>query len=93
MRIIDMHLDDFLDSIEERISQTTRKLLDEIPKEERFLTRKETAQRLGVCISTLRNLEQRRILVPRRVGRSIRYSTIEVDSAIKEGFKYKRGGC
>lgn len=63
-------------------------------KQDRYLTRQQTAEMLQISLVTLDEYCKKGTIPSYRIGRNIRFKYDEVQGIIKEGmrFKFKKGG-
>lgn len=55
---------------------------EEIKKEERYLTKREVLDTLGVCDTTLWHWRRNGYLIPRKLGRKILYAKSDIDRCL-----------
>ena len=90
MEVLMPILNPFIDIIVEGVSE--RVLAAVKPREPKFYSRNETAQRLHETLPTLARLTKDALISAKKVGRRILYEAGAIDEAVKENrmFKYKR---
>jgi excisionase family DNA binding protein len=90
--------DDFQNSIKTIVQNEVQKIVTELsginqePINPEFLTRKETAQILGVSLVTLHEWTKNGVIPARRIGTRIRYQKTDILQSLKqiETLKYRR---
>ena len=80
--------------VRDELVKSTQDLSGETDMPE-LLTRKETARHLGVSLVTLHTWssdteDRNAILVPRKIGRQVRYHRADVQAALRVVRKFKR---
>lgn len=90
MEVLMPILNPFIDIIVERVSE--RVLSATMKKEQRFYSRKETAQLLHVTLPTLARLTKDGLITAKKIGSRVLYESDAIDNAVKENrmFKYRR---
>ncbi|MQY79818.1 MAG: helix-turn-helix domain-containing protein [Bacteroidetes bacterium] len=80
-----------MDDLTERIAESVREKIEEIlPKpdpQEKYLTRKETAELLRISLVTLGEWgkKEKGYLKPRKIGSRVRFLKSEIDELMKQG--------
>lgn len=85
-----------LDDLKTIISETVRKEIQELrvekpPHEVKYLTRKETAQELGISLPTLHDWTKRGIIPAYRINTRIRYKKEDIEASLNkiQSIKYR----
>lgn len=83
--LFQINLDDFMEILEEKISQVMAKTIAEksSPEKKDFYTRKEVSDLLRVSTTTLHNWAKDNILKPKKIGSRVYYSYDEVQSKLQ----------
>jgi len=87
-----------LDELTAVISKTVRDEVERLtqsltpPPSTEFITRKETAQKIGVSLVTLNEWTKTGIVTGYRIGTRVRYKRHEIENSLREvhSLKYKR---
>lgn len=70
--------EDLMVFVTELMKRGADQAMEEVKREEQFLTKKEVMDLFGVCDTTLWHWQRGGYLVPRKMGRKILYSKSEV---------------
>jgi len=82
-RIIDLHLDEFKDCLEQIIDVKLNNALNNLHKGEELVSRKKLKERLGIAYSTLDDYTQKGIFKSYRIGGRIFFKWSEIVDAAK----------
>ena len=73
-----------LEKQRQAINNLVSLLTEKNKPENKLLSRKETAKRLNICLSTLDKMAKTGILQPIKTGRKILFNWVQVEQAIKQ---------
>lgn len=94
LQIQNITLDELSTLIANTVESKIQSLIPEPQPEVEYLTRQETAKKLGISLVTLNRWTKDGIIKAHRINTRIRYKSDEVDMALNEveSLKYKRRG-
>ena len=92
LQIQNLSVDELKEIIENTIESKVQSLLPKPVPQTRYLTRKETAQKLGISLVTLHKWTKNGIIKGHKINTRVRFKSEEVDKALKEieSLKYRR---